>query len=510
MRIVEALLLSLILAGCNDPPLTAAARGPEIEVEPSSVLFDAVSPGNSSTKTVLVSNRGGGRLLLQSLAVGGETPGVFHVDPSAAGSLPVELGPDESIAVQIVFAPDQPTGHAAVLTVGSTDPDRPAVDVPLAVGLLAADIDAQPNPLSFGQVTVNQSASQDVTVTNVGGADLHVDDAALSAGSSAAFQVDAGSLPATLGPGESLTLPVTFSPTNTAAATGTLEITSDDPDEPTTAVPLSGNGTAQAVPDVNASPSSINFGQVQRLTCANRTTSVQNTGTATLNVSNITRAIFTSTEYTVSPTSFTVAPGGAQTITVTYCPLDTGVDFGSLNVASNDPDENPYSIGLYGEGVPPPVNQTDIAVQITWDKNDTDIDTHFLRPGGSFNNIPGDCYYLNMSPDWGVQGDPTDDPYLDYDDVDGYGPENLNFAKVASGTYKLIVYYYSDHGQGSTKVTVKVWLNGSLAYTSSPKTLSHHQRWDLMNITWNSGTDSGTISMIDTVTQMFAFGPDSK
>ena len=78
-------------------------------------------------------------------------------------------------------------------------------------------------------------------------------------------------------------------------------------------------------------------------------------------------------------------------------------------LASNDPDEASYNINLSGEGIPPPISETDIAIEVTWDKNDTDIDTHFLRPAATFNSAPGDCYYSNLSPDWGVGGDASDE-----------------------------------------------------------------------------------------------------
>ena len=497
-----------LLSGCNDASLSPSS--PKIEVAPGEIVFAAVAAGGSESKTATVTNRGGSVLVVDRIEIDGPQTDAFEFQAAIAGAFPVSLAPGDWFAVQVTFAPQADAEHAATMTVFSNDASAPSVEVALVTGALVPDIDAQPDPLAFGTVSVGTSSVQPITVTNVGGASLSVQSAALGAGSEASFTVDASSLPATLAPGQSVVLPVAYAPASASAAAGTVEIQSDDPDEPIAVVSLSANGTANPVPDIQASPATVNFGQVQRLTCSTKTTAVQNVGTAALNVSNVTRGFLTSPEYNFSPTSFTVAPGASQTLTIDYCPTDTGVDLGSLQVFSNDPDENPYVVNLYGEGIPPPVSETDIAVEVTWDGNDTDVDTHFIRPGGSFNGSPGDCYYLNLSPDWGTAGDATDDPYLDYDDVDGYGPENLNFAKPATGTYRLAVYYFSDHGNGPTNVTVKVWLNGALAWTSAPKNLAHHQRWDVADIAWNAPGDTGSVTPLGTVTQMFTFGPDTK
>lgn len=500
--------LSLVsVAACNSSKLAQTAG--DIEVNPSELVFEQTLPGASNTKVVTVTNRGGSVLTVDAIELGGATPTMF--DAQSDAGFPLTLGPSEWVAVQVTYAPTETGDHAGTLTVFSTDSGRPTVDVPLITSPIAGDIDAQPNPLQFGQVTYNQTSTQHITVTNVGSADLNVTGASLGAGSSAWFALAGNSLPIVLAPGANTTLPVNFTPTASSAVTGTVEITSDDPDEAVAIVALGGQGTAQAVPDINGSPNAINFGQVERLTCSTLTTAIQNLGSAPLNVTNITKSFFTSSEYTFSPGTLSVAAGGSQTLSVTFCPVDTGLDFGQLTLASNDPDEASYNINLSGEGIPPPISETDIAIEVTWDKNDTDIDTHFLRPAATFGSTPGDCYYSNLSPDWGVGGDASDDPYLDYDDIDGYGPENLNFAKPATGTYRVIMWYFSDHGQGATNVTVKIWLDGmpTPIYTGTRNmSMGATRKWIVGDVNWNAAGDSGTWTLVDTLWPSFAFGPD--
>jgi hypothetical protein len=494
------------LAGCNNSKL--AATSSNIEVSPSELVYEQVLPGGSLTKVVTVTNRGGSALSIDALEIGGLTPASFSADAGTA--FPLTLARDEWVAIQVTYAPGELGDHEGVLTIFSSDNGTPTVDVPLLTTPISGDIDAQPNPLQFGSVTVNQPSTQQITITNVGSADLAVSGATLGAGTSAWFTLNAGALPATLTPNQSITVDVTFTPLAQSAVTGTVEITSDDPDEPVAVVALGGTGTTQPVPDISAQ-NAINFGQVERLTCSAKTATISNTGSATLNITSISKSFWTSSEYTFSPSSMNIAAGGSATLNVTYCPVDTGIDLGQLVLASNDPDENPFNITLSGEGIPPPLSETDIAIEVTWDKNDTDIDTHFVRPGGTFNAAPGDCYFSNLSPDWGISGDATDDPYLDYDDIDGYGPENLNYAKPATGTYRVYMWYYSDHGNGATNVTVKVWLDGATTpvYQGTRNmNMSGSRKWTIGDVAWNAPGDTGTWTTIDTLSSSFGLLPD--
>ena len=373
-------------------------------------------------------------------------------------------------------------------------------------------IDAEPNPLSL-IATVNQTGTGTITITNVGDADLHVSGATLEASSSPALALPAAaSWPQTLAPMASVQLPVTYHPTDTTAATGAVDIASDDPASPITTVQIDASGTNNPVPDINAVPNPLAFGDVQRLTCKTLTAQIQNVGSAALNVTGITRSFLTSSDWTFTPTVFTVQPGGAQPLSVTFCPSGTGFQLGELDIASNDPDENPYKLYTTGNGTPPPLNQTDIWVKLEWDTNDTDLDTHLWKGGATYKSSTGDCYYANcVSPshlDWGVLGNSSDDPYLDTDDVDGYGPENLDISNAPTDTYTVAIFYYSDHGNGGPSAAkVTVYLNGTQVWQGT-KSLYNHDLWTIMNVNWNHTTDSGTTTMIDTVAQASPLVPD--
>ncbi len=136
-----------------------------------------------------------------------------------------------------------------------------------------------------------------------------------------------------------------------------------------------------------------------------------------------------------------------------------------------------------------------IRVKLSWDTNHTDVDLHFLRPNGTYNDFgseqdPGsDCFFANRNPDWGELGNPTDDPELDVDDVDGYGPENIYLEPGDEGTYTVVVYYYSDHGYGPSNAWVEVFIEGGRVRGFGPFRLnSTGARWNVCTIDWPGGS----------------------
>jgi hypothetical protein len=126
--------------------------------------------------------------------------------------------------------------------------------------------------------------------------------------------------------------------------------------------------------------------------------------------------------------------------------------------------------------------------QLTWDTGsldtlNSDIDLHLVRPGGS-TNTSNDCYYANCKSglEWGATG-PAGDPYLDVDNVVGYGPENITIGSgPESGTYRVIVRNFS--GIAGTHATVKLYFNGveQARYTSQVLDVPNNTYWTVANV----------------------------
>lgn len=80
---------------------------------------------------------------------------------------------------------------------------------------------------------------------------------------------------------------------------------------------------------------------------------------------------------------------------------------------------------------------------LSWNTNATDIDLWVTEPSGNV------IYFDNPQSDTGG--------YLDRDDTDGYGPENIYFMdNIPNGKYLVQVHYYDPESGPSTNYTVKV------------------------------------------------------
>jgi len=103
------------------------------------------------------------------------------------------------------------------------------------------NISVSPTSKDFGEVTVGSSSSpQTFTVSNVGTATLTITDITISGPGSEEFSMSP--YPDTIPAGDSAGVNVTFSPTSTGGKSATLAVTSNDPDEATVEVSLSGTG----------------------------------------------------------------------------------------------------------------------------------------------------------------------------------------------------------------------------------------------------------------------------
>jgi len=113
-----------------------------------------------------------------------------------------------------------------------------------------------------------------------------------------------------------------------------------------------------------------------------------------------------------------------------------------------------------------------LRVEMSWNTGgSSDMDLHLLDPAATrwFDDDrdgPGtnlDCYYRTCIPtrdyvvEWGDPGSDEDDPRLDIDDTNGFGPENINVDDPAPGTYRIGVHAFN----GSPTVTVRIYCGGT-------------------------------------------------
>jgi hypothetical protein len=154
----------------------------------------------------------------------------------------------------------------------------------------------------------------------------------------------------------------------------------------------------------------------------------------------------------------------------------------SITVTAIDNQNNSASDTITVNADIPPIA---IRAELTWDTNDTDLDSHLIAPCYAENDPFGDCNYENRNPHWGNNS--TGDPSMDADITTGYGPEHIVLIDPPfNGVYQYKVDYFADRGHGPSTATVKIWINDVLVFEGN-KTLSNHEWWDCACISWPSG-----------------------
>jgi uncharacterized protein YfaP (DUF2135 family) len=151
-----------------------------------------------------------------------------------------------------------------------------------------------------------------------------------------------------------------------------------------------------------------------------------------------------------------------------------------------------------------------IRIELTWDTDYTDVDSHFIAPGYEWESF-GDCYFGNMNPDWdwsneGYPDGSAGDPQLDVDDTDGYGPEYTVLQDPPfNGIYQFKVHYFSDDGYGATTARVRIWINDVLSFNQTRLLTGTGYIWDCACISWPAGTVSAGPCVIPTPTPTPAY-----
>lgn len=207
-------------------------------------------------------------------------------------------------------------------------------------GNAVPDITLSPAGLEFGNVQIGQVSTQNITVQNQGTASLNIASVVLN---SAEFQQDGNCNSATISTGQSCIIEISFSPMAPAGAkSATLTVNSDDPDAPSVNVLLTGNATAAPVPNIQVTPSNLDFGNHEVGTSAGAmTVTVRNTGDANLTLSSIIFSGSNASDFSQDGGCDAANLSADQTceIAVNFSAnTPAGGKTASLRIASNDPD----------------------------------------------------------------------------------------------------------------------------------------------------------------------------
>jgi hypothetical protein len=200
------------------------------------VDFGNVQINSTSTRQVRVRNSGTGTLSLTGIT--------FSDTHFGCGTeCTFDIGPGEETLVGLTFTPDAANTPVQGTATLANNGDSPLVELTLkGNGIVAAAV-ASPNPVAFGDVYLGEMKSVDLTLTNAGSDALVVSGATLvdAAGVTGEFSA----LDASVAPGASASVTLTYAPTTRVALAGSV-IINIPASLGTLSVPLTGAGIGAA------------------------------------------------------------------------------------------------------------------------------------------------------------------------------------------------------------------------------------------------------------------------
>ncbi|MBN2376043.1 MAG: choice-of-anchor D domain-containing protein [Sedimentisphaerales bacterium] len=381
-----------------DEPFTAVSltgvgiSGAQISVLESSgvannddiIDFESVVMGTDSSPIwFTIVNNGFTDLTITDIYEETGDPAIF-IDQQINPNDPVVLAPGGTLPVSVIFSPPPLAPGALVdveelltrIFIESDDATLPSYEVTV-LGLAVPEVPiinirensgVSPNDkkLEFGTINVGQVVVQTFTIENIGGDDLTLKSFLITQFDTPYLVVpenNAGSaddIVLTLAgtATDSQVVTVTFMPTETGSFQHTLNIRSDNRDQPNDITQIILQGTAvnpliSVTDDENSTPDSIiDFGNIAvDATSQQQTVTIENQGSSDL---VITGWSVDNNVFVALPTfnnNVTVTAGNTFELVVTFTPDNLGDFTGQIQIDSNDMTNPNWIVDLSGAGV---------------------------------------------------------------------------------------------------------------------------------------------------------------
>lgn len=213
------------------------------------------------------------------------------------------------------------------------------------------EISVNPDELDFGNVQAGLTDSDTVTVANIGGAPLGVNAIDITGPDAGAFmQTNDCSV---VNVGENCQVEVTFFAENEGARNAVLTIESDDPDNPSVQVPLSGTSVLEQFGEISVDPEEVNFGTIPVGDSADRNLTISNTGGAAVDIHEISIDGANAGDFFASHSCSLLIPDESCDVSLTFTAGAEGARNASLTIASDDPENPTLTVPLAGSGATP-------------------------------------------------------------------------------------------------------------------------------------------------------------
>ena len=465
------------LVGCSDYTLQESEKYPSganpiIEVSPKTLYFDIDEPGTTEIQNFQISNVGDSILEISEMAIVGDEP--FSIT-NVSGLQYLE--PFQEIDVAVTYAPNEVGKvHSGAVLVFSNDPYESGVEVTLGGMVKQPLLTAEPYILDLGITPIDEELTGVFTLKSVGDTPVTITSIDMSGG---LFSFDESfSLPRTMAPGEEYNLEVSFA--SSAGGLFSEDITFDtkEPafDVTTKIIAEAQEGLPIAVCDVDPPDIQPNGGSATWY------------GSDSYDEEGFSILYHTWTLISKpGGSTATIPSGGANR--PNFMP-DLAGEYTAELIVTNELGIVSAPCTTTLEAIP----GQDLWVQMYWSNPGDDMDLHLLRGNGTLNS-PDDCYYGNCQGgilDWGIPNDPSDNPSLDLDDINGTGPENINISNPEAGNFTVVVHDYPGNSfTPGNQVTVVIYAGGSMVWSATKTISGEDTETPFARIAWPSGTVTG-------------------
>ncbi len=342
--------------------ITAASAGANLVISPSPVNFGNQTVSTTSAPIgVTLTNLGTSSAQVSTFLLSGNNPSDFSI----SGLTGVTIAPNSAIIFNVTFVPLATGARSASLSILDNTSGSPHNVTLQGTGAVPAPIfQTNPTSLTFSsQALGHTSTLQALTISNTGTASLIISSLSVSGANAGdfAYQVIGGTnitfgrfgtFPVTIAPGGTMSVNVSFTPTQNGARAATL-VSSDNAGGNPHSISLSGTGGTATAPGFSASPNPLTFqGQQVGTTSAAQSITISNPGSAQLQITALALSGGNAGDFAFAPgfnpaQTINVAAAGNTSVPIVFTPTVAGARTTSLLVTDNATG-SPHSVTING------------------------------------------------------------------------------------------------------------------------------------------------------------------
>lgn len=377
-------IVALVATGCSSDGLAEGESG-EIQAVPSQIAFPSVSIGETGQETLTLLNTDDEQELT-IFDVELRTGEDGHIDQLALAGAPgerAEIEPNGQIEIDVEYTPerDAPANRGEIVVFNS-DPrysqDNPLI-VPVNTLANTPEFFAEPPVVRFQRMQIGESAEQTLRITNIGSGPMTIyEEPSYSGGADFRVQDTNRDYPLELQPYSTsgaqaspddyvVEVDVQYQPLGDGGDTGTIQVLSNDVDNPPAQDGEQQLHEIEVLADAEAPCIEVdgrtrNFGQVPIGEVAREVITLNNCGSEALHINSLLLDEENATTYHLDlgnwdqsgdgslDDTVVLGPEQSDSFIVEFDPLEEGTRRAEVTIFSNDPIQPELKIDLVARG----------------------------------------------------------------------------------------------------------------------------------------------------------------